>query len=190
MQSIKNRLKTLKQDLHKFNKLIAHGGPPASFSGEEETDGEVLLLGRSVSRYRPPQHDLKRWAKQALKQNTVSLSTKCIITLRCPKQRRPIKTFHNPTRKVARHRANDGLPLSVIVALAHNKYPKHDWDQVSHLCGHGRCINPDHLLWETPSANIDRNLCHHYNQPCQHTPRCLLQHPEETRALTRYFRTK
>jgi hypothetical protein len=58
--------------------------------------------------------------------------------------------------------------------------------QVSHLCHHGECVNPAHLLLETAAQNRARNICqgwtylvcpcgcnHRFN-PCHHQPQCIL----------------
>lgn len=62
----------------------------------------------------------------------------------------------------------------------------HDSDPIltaSHLCGHGNCINPFHLVDESIGSNVARINClgyvdclqhnHRIATLCQHTPRCI-----------------
>lgn len=62
-----------------------------------------------------------------------------------------------------------------IVLIAEGRLPTHCFDQASHLCGNRFCINPAHLCWETPTKNIDRELCHKYPffKTCPHHPPCV-----------------
>ena len=62
------------------------------------------------------------------------------------------------------------------------------WEEMhgSHLCHHGLCINPAHIVWESKYKNFGRNICvtsarhlrryNHVPGLCnQHDPPCLLQ---------------
>ncbi|TGV15847.1 hypothetical protein EN816_00930 [Mesorhizobium sp. M8A.F.Ca.ET.173.01.1.1] len=47
-----------------------------------------------------------------------------------------------------------------VCALVHGEPPERRF-QAAHLCGNGHlgCVNPNHLVWKTPSANqLDRNV--------------------------------
>lgn len=57
--------------------------------------------------------------------------------------------------------------------------------EVSHLCHHGNCVNPEHLILESAEMNRSRNKCigwtwipcPHCNgrfNPCPHNPKCIL----------------
>lgn len=99
--------------------------------------------------------------------------TQCHITLLQPKTKRPAQSFVNPTKRLV-HSVNDGLSFAAISLLAHGHHPKNEYDEASHLCGMHRCVNVQHLRWEDLSTNAGRNMCHHYNVPCTHTPQCIL----------------
>eukprot|EP00984_Skeletonema_dohrnii_P003891 scaffold1339_cov129-Skeletonema_dohrnii-CCMP3373.AAC.2 len=58
----------------------------------------------------------------------------------------------------------------------------------SHICQNAKCINPEHLCWETMSYNISRKFCYGYakcgnefgpNVSCKHNPRCMTTMPVE-----------
>lgn len=55
-----------------------------------------------------------------------------------------------------------------LIALAED----HDNYTVSHLCHHGECLNPAHLVLESLAANKSRNTCSG-NHTCSHNPKCL-----------------
>ena len=66
-----------------------------------------------------------------------------------------------------------------------------DWSKrqtASHICHNAKCINPDHLCWETLLYNLDRIGCYGYSKHgdkigksklCSHNPRCLSIWPVE-----------
>jgi len=59
--------------------------------------------------------------------------------------------------------------------------PDTNWQlyNASHLCGHSRCIRPEHLVWEMMDVNFSRRMCHVYGayEACPHDPRCLHRAP-------------
>lgn len=68
------------------------------------------------------------------------------------------------------------MSIAQVVLLVHGHKPQHEWDEASHLCGVRRCVDPAHLVWESPGANLDRVLCHHYMvEVCTHKPPCVRQ---------------
>ena len=52
-------------------------------------------------------------------------------------------------------------------------WPAHWYDEVSHHCHNSRCVNINHVAWEHPALNIDRDLCFQRMQNCHHEPPCL-----------------
>lgn len=47
--------------------------------------------------------------------------------------------------------------------------------EISHLCGHKRCVNPSHLVAEFNIVNHERKFCHN-NKSCTglHSPSCIV----------------
>ncbi|KAL7456068.1 hypothetical protein ACHAWC_007576 [Mediolabrus comicus] len=66
-----------------------------------------------------------------------------------------------------------------LVTCFHSNYDS--WETASHRCANPRCINGDHLCWESLKKNIDRQGCAGYaifgdnkmETGCTHRPRCL-----------------
>jgi len=141
---------------------------------EQIADGQKLFLHQSVSRYKPEQKQLDKWVSLLRKAPTLVLGNGCRITMIQPRTKRPGRTFYNPTKPRAKGRTyNDGLSYSAIVLLQQGRLPQSECDEASHICGHARCVNPDHLVWERSSINFARNECHHYDMICCHVPRCI-----------------
>ncbi|EXJ56626.1 hypothetical protein A1O7_06970 [Cladophialophora yegresii CBS 114405] len=74
------------------------------------------------------------------------------------------------------------------------------WEEMqgSHLCHHGCCINPAHIVWEPKDKNLSRNVCitsaRHLRRYgpvpglcVQHDPPCLLQHASLTTLESLYI---
>lgn len=58
----------------------------------------------------------------------------------------------------------------------------------SHICQNAKCINPEHLRWETMDYNNSRRFCYGYakygnkvgpNASCVHNPPCMTTMPVE-----------
>ncbi len=45
---------------------------------------------------------------------------------------------------------------------------------VSHLCGHKKCLNPKHLVIESRKGNLTRNSCHQLKKSCHHFIPCII----------------
>lgn len=116
-------------------------------------------------------------------------SSQCHVTLLQPKVKRPAQSFVNPTKRLV-YSVNDGMSFSAIRLLAAGHKPAEEYHEASHLCGVARCVNVDHLRWEDMATNAARNMCHHYNVPCTHTPRCIHVARADKHMLTKYLRTK
>ena len=78
------------------------------------------------------------------------------------------------------------FPFSVAqVALArHGKIALDAADTASHLCANRRCVNPDHIVWESQSLNARRigcvgilicECCATTQLQCHHDPQCIKQ---------------
>lgn len=170
---LKRHLDYGKQPFEFPNQLVASKLPHAWYAAEDVAERQKLFLHQSVSRFKPQKEVLEKWVV-SLKQAPVLHVNDCHITLIQPHTKRPGRTFFNPEKaKKPGQTYNDGLSYSAIVLLEQNRLPATEADEASHLCGHGRCVNPAHLVWERSSVNFSRNECHHYNMPCSHSPPCI-----------------
>ncbi|MEL6804003.1 MAG: hypothetical protein AAFO91_09510 [Bacteroidota bacterium] len=90
----------------------------------------------------------------------VSKDTGCWIAK--GKAARPLATFSNEQLSIMQ---DDGRVFSkavgkhIISALLAGKVPLDDGDECSHLCHNTKCFHPDHVLFESPTANARRNKC-------------------------------
>jgi len=108
---------------------------------------------------------------------TITLrSTGCVITLLQPKAKRPANSFTNAVTG-----KRDSITFGMTLLFEAGIAPQNAWDQASHLCGHCRCVNPDHLVWEAKGENCSRDVCHKYDlsHKCAHVPRCIPQHDSD-----------
>ena len=144
-------------------------------------DRQPLLLQSRLAdvttRYVPPQKQLAKWTKKMHEGPTITLQQSgCIITLLQPKAKRPANSFLN-----AENGKRDSITFGMTLLFAGNVQPKSPWDQASHLCGHCRCVNPQHLIWEPKGENCSRDVCHKYGlaHACTHVPRCIPQSDED-----------
>jgi hypothetical protein len=70
--------------------------------------------------------------------------------------------------------ASSAFKLGSCALRATQGHPPETHYHASHLCGNCRCFNAKHLVWEEPSVNIDRDLCHSNKRAvCPHNPPCL-----------------
>jgi hypothetical protein len=68
-----------------------------------------------------------------------------------------------------------------VMLVDSGKLPENATDEASHLCNHPWCVNPEHLVWESPKKNYSRKNCNtHFececgkvSNPCTHSPQCL-----------------
>ena len=68
---------------------------------------------------------------------------------------------------------------AAIVLFASGRVPPSpDQQCYSHLCGNPRCVDPDHLMWETKSTNMERSFCQKRGV-CGHEIKCLINLPVE-----------
>ena len=154
----------------------AEGGvfAQAGDSAEMVPDRQKFFLHKSVSRFKPNRELLEHWVSCLWKKPFIILPrTGCRISLIQPNTKRPGRTFANPQKPRGKHPYNDGLSYAAIVLLRYGNFPRQEHDEASHLCGHGRCCNPEHLVWEGLGENSRRNECHHYGSECTCTPRCI-----------------
>lgn len=49
-------------------------------------------------------------------------------------------------------------------------YPQYE---ASHRCNHPWCVNPKHLVWQTPLDNSDKKNCCTNANCCSHEPKCI-----------------
>lgn len=193
-------LKIRKPQLQKLNKVLAHANAEAVDAADALPDGQKLFLHKSVSRRKPNKTLLAQWMRKLKAEHKLILdSTGCVITLIQPNTKRPGRTFKNPDKPPGNYPYNDGMGYNAIVLLHHGKLPEREHDEASHLCGHARCVNPDHLVWEPIGINASRNECHHYSVPCSHVPPCIAHYPRhaqevrdalEKRRKSKHKRTK
>lgn len=171
------RGKFLLQEVDKFVADVAAG---AADSAEHQPYRQKLFLHQSVSRFKPNYSFLKSWCERLYASPVLRLSkTGCIISLIQPNTKRPGRTFHNPHKPRGKYAYNDGLSYSAIVLLRNGHLPQREHDEASHRCGHGRCVNVAHLVWESLAENSVRNECHHYHRPCECKPKCIPYDPRE-----------
>jgi len=182
VQRSEGLLEPAKKKPKRPNVEIIEIGAAGLSATEPVPDSEPAFLRRamSVSRYKPPYRDLVKWAREMRDAAIPYHHSGCLISLRCPSQDRPVKTFHNPNKP---GKKNDGLPIAVVMVLSDERYPQYEWDQVSHLCGVPRCIRLEHLLWEEASKNVDRNKCQMYGIACSHEPACIMLTAEDRRRI-------
>ncbi len=168
----------LKKRKHGFELLANPSGSTASLAGDVAkfvANSEPLLLQPRLAdvttRYVPPQKQLAKWTKKMLEGPTITLRTSnCIITLLQPKAKRPSNSFRNAaTGKL------DSITFGMTLLYAAGAVPQQPWDQASHLCGHCRCVNVQHLAWEERAKNCSRDVCHKYARACTHEPPCITQ---------------
>lgn len=180
--SHKHGKRHLKKRKHGFELLANPPRSAASLAGDVAkfvANGEPLLLqprlANVTTRYVPPQKQLAKWTRKMLMGPTIALRTSnCIITLLQPKAKRPTNSFGNPhTHK------RDCITFGMTLLYAAGVQPQNAWDQASHLCGHARCVNADHLVWEPKGVNCSRDVCHKYGERCTHEPRCIEYHEED-----------
>ncbi len=120
----------------------------------------------------------RRWLENAyatlMRAQAMYFDNGCVITLINPSQTRPqLSGRYGCDKKYTLHAA----PLTLRY---HGYDAKYRFQQASHLCGNARCINIEHLKWEFPSENVDRDLCHKWETPftCAergHDPPCIMQ---------------
>jgi hypothetical protein len=170
-------LETSEHSLEKDYEIITSGFTETSDTTENPSQTEKLFLHKSVSRWKPSDEKLKSWIAQLKAAPQFKLGD-CVITMIQPNTKRPGRTFYNPEKR-RKHAYNDGLSFSAIILLNEGCLPQNEHDEASHICGHGRCINPAHLLWESSSKNFSRNECHHYEVICTHYPKCLYNGAKE-----------
>lgn len=177
----------VKRDLHKHEQLfelddnlIVHLHACTASATQKHSNGKKLLLHKSVSRWRPDMLTLWGWMARMQRHPALFLPRSgCIVTLMQPNSKRPARTFRNPELPDNGYPHNDGLTMAAITLLRDGVLPQNEYDEASHLCGHGRCVNPDHLVWEDMSNNARRNLCHHYGRKCACCPPCIPFYPED-----------
>jgi hypothetical protein len=68
-------------------------------------------------------------------------------------------------------------PVARLVLLCNNLMPPKDEEVVaSHLCHNSRCVNYQHLVWESHAANMIREKCHDKKKcQCGKTPKCIFE---------------
>lgn len=70
----------------------------------------------------------------------------------------------------------------VAMVTKARRLPKFSTDEASHLCGNSRCVNHDHLCWESGIVNQSRNLCHNEGRCLSrlaHDPPCIFDDEEK-----------
>lgn len=174
----------LKKRKHGFQLLANPPGGTAALAGNVAqfvADSEPLLLQPRLAdvttRYVPPKKQLAKWTKKMLDGPTITLrNTGCLITLLQPKAKRPANSFTNAVTG-----KRDSITFGMTLLFERGVLPTNAWDQASHLCGHCRCVNVDHLIWEAKGENCSRDVCHKYelSATCAHVPRCIPQHDSD-----------
>jgi hypothetical protein len=177
----KRHLKKRKHGLELFadppGRTAALAGNVAQFVANSEPLLLQPRLADVTTRYVPPKKQLAKWTKKMRDGPTIALrSSGCVITLLQPKAKRPANSFLN-----AETNKRDSITFGMTILFDRGVQPMRAWDQASHLCGHGRCVNPDHLVWEAKGDNCSRDVCHKYDKcdACTHNPRCIAQNVED-----------
>ena len=169
----KRDLKRRKKPLEEIDEVVARVTSVADDAAQVPAYGQKLFLHKSVSRMKPSEKTLANWVHKLAISDWLRLHTDCIISFIQPNTKRPGRTFYNPDKPKGCGNHNDGLSYAAIVLLHDGRNPVNEHDEASHLCGHSRCVNPLHLVWEPMGINASRNECHHYNVPCNHSPKCI-----------------
>lgn len=183
-------LKRGKHLLECDNNIIPNVSSPATDAAAQQAKRQKFFLHNSVSRWKPPQAKLDEWVNKFMQKPLLELRSGCIVTLAQPNTKRPACSFVNPTKPRGKHNYNDGLGITVIALLAAGKLPNNEFDEASHICGVARCFNAQHLVWEDIGTNSSRNLCHLYQQPCTHYPRCIVIDSDAKHQIQQHLVTK
>lgn len=181
-ESLKGYLQLGKHLLKQGDDGVIYVRPIALYSAEPATNSEKLFLQKrdALTNYFPPLEKLKEWVRVILHEQPriVNQHTGCIITLSQPSCRRPVRTYPVPEQD-GRPARICGVTFGALVLRAAGRLPTRGHDEASHICGYARCCNSAHLHWESPSVNIERNECHHYQAVCRHNPRCITPYDYE-----------
>ncbi len=203
--SFKGDLKRRKKPLEEIDEVVACVASVTDDAAQVPAYGQKLFLHKSVSRMKPSAPVLAKWINKLCKAETMHLpASNCVISFIQPNTKRPGRTFYNADKPKGCGNHNDGLSYAAIVLLHDGRAAVNEHDEASHLCGHSRCFNPRHLVWEPMGINASRNECHHYNVPCNHEPKCinntnadfqrvqfeLAKRKKVKKQLTKYFFTK
>jgi hypothetical protein len=203
---VEGTLKPIKKRLYVFCEPVPSADTEAAAAAQQPPNRKKLLLHKSVQRYKPNWHLLNKWHERFVRHSFTLPRSACVITLSQPNTKRPGRTFHNPTIPPGKRPYNDGMTAAALTLLYHGFTPRYDYDEASHICGHARCINPAHLVWEDIGRNSTRNLCHRYGVACLCVPRCVpfctdehelvqqrlraAKERKKQKKLTKYFFTK
>ena len=99
-------------------------------------------------------------------------SSGCIVHIGCPGS--PYSRYHvtfpgAPTKNMYVHHLSLLIRDRLVEAPAGL--------EASHLCGIKKCVNPEHLVWETGDENNSRRKCHRSGRcapELKHDPTCLI----------------
>ena len=171
---LKGYLDRAEHHLEELDEFFTRVDPKTGDPINPPPDAQKLFLHKSVSRFKPPPTQLKKWIRKLTRGPMgVLRSTGCLISFSQPNTRRPSRTFRNPQKPVGKYAHNDGIGIPAVVLLSHGIEPVNEHDEASHLCGHSRCCRLEHLRWEPTAVNFSRNECHLYGLPCTHDPPCI-----------------
>lgn len=66
----------------------------------------------------------------------------------------------------------------ILAAMVNTKRAPNEGEEASHLCSNGKCVNPEHLTFESALLNKTRMCCAYFlgkdpKYNCPHSPACI-----------------
>ena len=117
-----------------------------------------------------------------LANSTVSAENSCIMWNKCVNDSYGKMSYtvylandDGSVRSVKKWASPHRLMFAVVYDCLHLlDSPHYKTREISHICHHGKCVNPEHLEIETHAQNGDRDKCKHKISCQDHDPPCIL----------------
>ena len=142
------------------------------------TDSELSTISPSkkskrerFSKEKVPLSKWERMYKRLWGKPVYQMPNGCLLTSYQPNSKQTVSMY----MQVSKNKSTS-VSSSYVSLCAFGFTPSSIYDTASHLCGHRRCINPDHLVFETHDINVSRMSCHRNHDDastCIHTPPCM-----------------